>query len=109
MIRGLQVKGGFLDGVRVAFNDDLNCVIGGGGTGETTVLELLRWALDQMPGQRTSPTLRRNIEKLVQASLGNGMVEVEIETDSGLRYLVRRAYPKPPLTGEWWAHFEFTP
>ena len=42
LIRGLQVKGGFLDGVRVAFNDDLNCVIGGRGTGKTTVLEFLR-------------------------------------------------------------------
>ncbi len=92
LIRGLQVKGGFLDGVRVAFNDDLNCVIGGRGTGKTTVLELLRWALDQMPDQRTSPSLRKNIEKLVQANLGNGIVEVEIQTDSGLRYLVRRAY-----------------
>src|SRR5438874_1285880 len=92
LIRGLQVKGGFLDGVRVAFDDELNCVIGGRGTGKTTVLELLRWALDQMPDLRTSLSLRKNIEKLVQANLGNGIVEVEIQTDSGLRYLVRRAY-----------------
>jgi len=92
LIRGLQVKGGFLDGVRVRFNDDLNCVIGGRGTGKTTVLEFLRWALDQLPDQRTSPNLRKTIEKLVQANLGNGVVEVEIQTDSGLRYLVRRAY-----------------
>jgi hypothetical protein len=28
VILGLQVKGGFLDGVRIAFNDNLNCVIG---------------------------------------------------------------------------------
>jgi DNA repair exonuclease SbcCD ATPase subunit len=69
LIRSLQVKGGFLDGVRVAFNDDLNCVIGGRGTGKTTVLEFLRWALDQLPDQRTSPNLRKNIEKLVQAIL----------------------------------------
>jgi ABC-type lipoprotein export system ATPase subunit len=92
VIRGLQVKGGFLDGVRVAFDDNLNCVIGGRGTGKTTVMEILRWALDQMPDQRTSPILRRNIEKLVQANLGTGVVEVEIQTDSGLRYLVRRGY-----------------
>ena len=92
LIRGLQVKGGFLDGIRVSFNDDLNCVIGGRGTGKTTVLEFLRWALDQLPDQRTSPNLRKSIEKLVQANLGNGVVEVEIQTDSGLRYLVRRAY-----------------
>jgi ABC-type lipoprotein export system ATPase subunit len=97
VIRALHVKGGFLDGVRVTFNDDLNCVIGGRGTGKTTVLEILRWALDQMPDQRTSPNLRRTIEKLVQANLGNGVAEVEIQTDSGLRYLVRRVYGGPPM------------
>lgn len=92
VIRGLQVKGGFLDGVRVAFDDNLNCIIGGRGTGKTTMIEILRWALDQMPDQRAGPNFRRSIEKLVQGNLGNGVVEVEIQTDSGLRYLVRRTY-----------------
>ena len=50
------------------------------------MLEFLRWALDQMPDQRTSTSLRKNIEQLVQAHLGNGIVEVEIQTDVGLCY-----------------------
>ena len=91
VIRRLRVTGGFLDGIHVVFDDNLNCIIGGRGTGKTTVLEILRWALDQMPDQQTAPILRRNIEKLVLGNLGNGVVEVEIHTDSGLRYLVRRA------------------
>ena len=97
VIRALHVNGGFLDGVRVTFDEDLNCVIGGRGTGKTTVMEILRWALDQMPDQRTSPNLRRNIEKLVQANLGTGVAEVEIQTESGLRYSVKRAYGGPPM------------
>ena len=92
VIRSLQVKGGFLDGVRVQFDPSLNCVIGGRGTGKTTVLEMLRWALHQMPDSATSASLARSIDKLVQANLGSGLVEVEIETDSGLRYRVRRSY-----------------
>jgi ABC-type uncharacterized transport system ATPase subunit len=91
VIRGLQVKGGFLDGLRIDFDSNLNCLIGGRGTGKTTVLEVLRWTLDHMPEQRVSPNLWRSIDKLIQANLGNGLVEVEIETDSGLRYRVRRA------------------
>ena len=90
MIRGLQVKGGFLDGLRVGFDQNLNCIIGGRGTGKTTVLEVLRWALDHMPDRGASPNLWRNIDKLIRANLGKGVVEVEIETDSGLRYRVRR-------------------
>jgi hypothetical protein len=38
-IRSLTFKGGFLDGSRLAFDDGLNCIIGGRGTGETTVIE----------------------------------------------------------------------
>ncbi len=92
LIRSLQVKGGFLDGVRVQFDPSLNCIIGGRGTGKTTVLEMLRWALDQMPDAATSSSLVRSVDKLVQANLGSGLVEAEIETDSGLRYRVRRSY-----------------
>jgi hypothetical protein len=44
LIRSLQVKGGFLDGFRVAFDPNLNCIIGR-GTGKTTVLEILRWTV----------------------------------------------------------------
>ncbi len=92
LIRSLQVKGGFLDGVRLEFDASLNCIIGGRGTGKTTVLEMLRWALDHMPDPVASSTLARSIDKFVQANLGSGLVEVEIETDSGLSYRVRRSY-----------------
>jgi ABC-type lipoprotein export system ATPase subunit len=96
-ICNLQVKGGFLEGVGVEFADSLNCVIGGRGTGKTTVLEVLRWALDQMPDSSVAPSLHRAIDKLVKANLGNGQVEVEIETGNGLRYRVRRSGDDAPL------------
>jgi hypothetical protein len=41
LIPSLQVKGGFLDGVRVQFDPSLHCVVGGRGTGKTTVLQML--------------------------------------------------------------------
>jgi ABC-type uncharacterized transport system ATPase subunit len=97
LIRSLQVKGGFLDGVRLEFDSSLNCIIGGRGTGKTTVIEMLRWALDHMPDPVTSSTLARSIDKLVQANLGSGLIEVEIETDSGLTYRVRRSYGGAPM------------
>jgi hypothetical protein len=76
--------------VRLEFDSSLNCIIGGRGTRKTTVLEVLRWALDHMPDPVTSSTLARSIDRLVQANLGSGLVE--IETDSGLGYRVRRSY-----------------
>ncbi len=42
-IKSIQVEGGFLSGSRIVFDDRLNCLIGGRGTGKTTVLELIRY------------------------------------------------------------------
>lgn len=38
-------EGGFLDGTRIHFNGNLNVLVGGRGTGKSTVLESLRYAL----------------------------------------------------------------
>ena len=61
-VRSLQVEGGFLDGCSFDFADDLNCIIGGRGTGKTTVLEILRWVLDQPSTQGRS----KDVEKLIK-------------------------------------------
>lgn len=89
-IRELRVRGGFLEGLVLPLADSLTCLIGGRGTGKTTVLELLRWALDQMPDPQASSSAR-GLEKLIHANLAGGTVEVLIETDGGVPYTVRRA------------------
>jgi ABC-type lipoprotein export system ATPase subunit len=48
-ILSLEVTGGFLKGVKLAFADGLNCIIGGRGTGKTTALEFIRYILGMMP------------------------------------------------------------
>ena len=39
---GLKLEGGFLDGQSVHFSKNLNCIIGGRGTGKSTVFEAAR-------------------------------------------------------------------
>jgi ABC-type lipoprotein export system ATPase subunit/histidinol phosphatase-like PHP family hydrolase len=41
---GLTIKGGVLDGAVIRFSKNLNCVIGGRGTGKSTLLESIREA-----------------------------------------------------------------
>ena len=90
-IRSIGVDGGFLDGTVIRFNDHLNCLIGGRGTGKTTVIEFIRYALGFMPDARLEPKKARELDKLITANLGNGnTVTLEIETQSGLKYTVRR-------------------
>lgn len=41
-VLGLHIDGGFLDGQQVHFSPNLNCVIGGRGTGKSTMFEAVR-------------------------------------------------------------------
>jgi len=90
-IRSIKVDGGFLNGTVIQFNNHLNCLIGGRGTGKTTVIEFIRYALDFMPDIRLEPKKARELDKLIAANLGNGnTITLKIETQSGLKYTVRR-------------------
>jgi hypothetical protein len=46
LIERLVVEGGFLDGLDLSFSTGLNAIIGGRGTGKTSIIELLRFCLD---------------------------------------------------------------
>jgi ABC-type lipoprotein export system ATPase subunit len=38
----IEITGGFLDGIKLSLNQDLNCIIGGRGTGKSALLEIIR-------------------------------------------------------------------
>jgi ABC-type lipoprotein export system ATPase subunit len=96
-IRSLGVVGGFLDGTTFEFADGLNCVIGARGTGKTTALELIRFALDALPSPDTDPAGRRRIESLVEENLTGGRVEMTLETKEGMTYTVTRSWGEAPI------------
>src|SRR5579859_4806530 len=91
-ILSVEVTGGFLSGAKLSFADSLNAVIGGRGTGKTTVLELIRYALDVGLEREGSASRSR----LVQNNLDNGQIRVDLRTDDGIRYTVERAWDEPP-------------
>jgi len=49
-----RFEGGFLDGVTVEFNSNLNCIIGGRGSGKSTVLLAIRAALDALDVEQSN-------------------------------------------------------
>jgi len=96
-IRSVSVIGGFLDGVKLEFADGLNCIIGGRGTGKTTILEFIRFAFDALPSRDTDPDERRRIDGLVEQNLGGGRVQVAFQTRNGLTYIVSRSWAEDPV------------
>ncbi len=96
-LRSLSVIGGFLDGMQCDFTDGLNCLIGARGTGKTTAVEFVRYAMDTLPDRDGDGAARRRIESLVQNNLAGGRIQVAIETRDGLRYVVSRTAGEDPI------------
>lgn len=96
-IKSIELTGGFLQGVKLEFDDGLNCIIGGRGTGKTSVLEAIRYALDRMPDPHNDKARYQAIEKLLDHNLGGGSARVELETADGTTYTVTRGRGESPL------------
>lgn len=94
----MTVAGGYLDGVRVDFSDHLNTVIGGRGTGKSTLLECLRFALDLPPKGKQAQKLHQEITK---ENLGRSAGRVELtvvsSAQNGKQYTISRRHGEPPM------------
>lgn len=94
----MNVMGGYLDGVQVAFSDHLNTVIGGRGTGKSTLLECLRFSLDFPPKGKQAQKLHQDI---IKENLGRSAGRVELtvvsSAQNGKQYTVSRRYGEPPI------------
>jgi DNA repair ATPase RecN len=96
-IHSISIIGGFLDGVHLGFDTGLNCIIGARGTGKTTILELVRYVLDELPRAETSAAARKRVDSLIEANLDGGRVEMLIETTDSLRYIITRSAGDDPI------------
>jgi DNA repair ATPase RecN len=66
-------EGGFLDGVALDLSDELTTLIGGRGTGKSTVIESIRFALDLEP---LGPEAKKDYLSMVKNVLGPGATVV---------------------------------
>lgn len=94
----MTVTGGYLDGVRVDFSDHLNTVIGGRGTGKSTLLECLRFALDLPPKGKQAQKLHQEI---IKENLGRSAGRVELtvvsSAQNGKQYTISRRHGELPI------------
>lgn len=96
-LRELTWTGGFLDGVTIPIGPELTALIGGRGTGKSTVIESLRYVLNQPPQGANAV---KDHESVVQKVLGPGAVvslEVEVHEPTPARYVIKRTVGDPPI------------
>lgn len=93
----LAWEGGFLDGAKIHFNENLNVLIGGRGTGKSTVVESIRYVLGIVP---IGEEARRAHEGIVKSVLRGGTkisLLVRSHRPTKHDYLVERIVSNPPV------------
>jgi len=94
-------EGGFLDRFQIHFNSNLNCLIGGKGTGKSTIIETLRYAFDKKPsGEEVKKQHEQIIDEVFQAG-SKIKVLVEHHTPQPTIYLIERTYTGDPKIYKW--------
>lgn len=74
-IERVEIEEGFLDGLVLDFAPGLNVIIGARGTGKTSLVELIRFALNV---RSFSDAVERKVQEQVSAVLGRGRVTVTV-------------------------------
>ncbi len=79
MVRALSLDGGFLTGQGINFSPNLNCIIGGRGTGKSTTFEAIRC----LTGHSGS-------SDVVDSEVWPDLIDLVVEDQSGQRLKMRR-------------------
>jgi len=90
-------EGGFLGETAVHFNGNLNVLVGGRGTGKSTMVESMRYALGLDP---LGEEARKTHEGVVRNVLRSGTkisVLVRSHKPSQRLYVIERSVPNPPI------------
>ncbi len=80
VLGNISWEGGFLDGVSLDLADELTTLIGGRGTGKSTVIESIRFVLDLEP---LGPDAKKDHQSMVKNVLGSGATVVVTVTGVG--------------------------
>jgi hypothetical protein len=97
LLRDIRWTGGFLDGQVVPFADDLTSLIGGRGTGKSTIIESLRYVLEIAP---IGELAKKDHAGVVQNVLRTGTtvaLTVDVTSPAPARYTIERTVPQPAV------------
>ena len=92
VIEKIEISGGFLPGLSVTIPQGLTCIIGARGSGKSTLVEAIRFALC---GTSAAP---KHCADLIQANLAGGaLVTITAFADGSNRYTIKRGLKQTPV------------
>ena len=96
-IDSIAIENGYLDDLSAELSEHLNTVIGGRGTGKSTLLECVRYALDVT---HKGSEARKQSDQIIKGNLGDSGGRVTLKLRSATNhmkpYTVVRRYGEPP-------------
>lgn len=96
-IDNIAIEGGYFDGLSAEMSGHLNAVIGGRGTGKSTLLECIRYALDvSHKGGDASKQGEQILKENLGRSGGRVILKLRSATNHMKSYTVIRRYGEPP-------------
>lgn len=92
-IKSIKVIGSpfFEEGLSISFSEKLNCLMGGRGTGKSTILFFIQAALNT-EAEEDSMTL-----SILKANLLNGKIQLQLEDEEGTSYEITKTLGDEPL------------
>lgn len=90
-------QGGFLDRVQIHLNSNLNVLIGGRGTGKSTIVESIRAVLGLDPVGEDAKKVHRGIVRQVLQNGTKISMSVSVHQPTSHNYRIERVLPNPPL------------
>lgn len=90
-------QGGFLDGCTIRLNPNLNVLVGGRGTGKSTVVESLRAVLGLDPVGDEARKAHEGIVRYVLRSGTRIVLRVRAHRPAVREYTIERTLPNPPV------------
>lgn len=90
-IKTIEIKNSpFFEDIKIDFSVKLNCIMGGRGTGKSTILHLLKASIF------ANAENDKNTYSVLKSNLGNGEVSLEVESEDGGFYRITKTFNDEP-------------
>lgn len=96
-IDSIKVTGGYLDGLSIDLSKSLNTIIGGRGTGKSTLISLIRYALDDEPSDKNNSD---DLKEIITSNMGvSGVVTLGIKSNEQFdkSFTIKRRFEQEPI------------